>query len=102
MKKNTQLLLGINKPHNFVLVSTLSRLIKGAIYLSRIDESLFKGHSILSASTSRASLSRESIQEILGETRWSSESTWQRFHKKMLVSIEKNFHDRIHCNIASL
>ena len=66
--------------------------------LSRIHVSLFKGHSIRLASPSRASLSGASIQEILGESRWSNESTWQKFYKKPLVSIEKNFQDRILCN----
>ena len=54
---------------------------------SGIDLSLFKGHSKHSGSASRASLSGASIQEILGESRWSSESTWQKFYKKPLVFI---------------
>ena len=66
--------------------------------LSGIDVSLFKAHSTGSLSASRASLSGASIQEILGESRWSSESTWQKFYKIPLVSIEKNFQDRILCN----
>ena len=65
---------------------------------SGIDVSLFKGHSTRSASASRASLSGESIQEILGESRWSNECTWQKFYKKPQVSIEKDFQDRILCN----
>ena len=63
--------------------------------LSGIDVSLFKGHSTRSASTSRASLSGTSIQKILGESRWRSESTWKKVYKKALASIEKNFQARI-------
>ena len=98
-EKKTQLLLGINKPHKPVSVSTASRWIKDVIMsLLGTDVSLFKGHSIRSASTSKTSLSGASIQEILGESRWYNESTWQKFYKKPLVSIGKNFQDRILCN----
>ena len=83
--KNTQLLLGINKSHRPVLVSTVLRWIKDVICLVGIDVSLFKSHSIRSASISRARLSGASIQEILGESRWSNESTWEKFYKKSLL-----------------
>ena len=96
--KKRQLLLGINNPHKPVSVSTVSRWINDVMSLSGIDMSSFKGHCTRSASTSRAILSVASILEILGESRWSNESTWQKFYKKPLVSIEKNFQDRILCN----
>ena len=76
----------------------MSRWIKDVMSLSGIDASLFKGHSTRSASTSRASLSRASIQQILGENRRPNESTWKKLYKKPLVSVEKNFQDRILCN----
>ena len=63
----------------------MSRWIKDVMSLSGIDVSLFKGHSTRSASTSRARLSGASIQEILGESRWSNESTWEKFYKKPLL-----------------
>ena len=97
-EKKTQLLLGINKPYKPVSISSVSRWIKGVVSLSGVDVSLFKSHSTRSTSTSRASLSAASIQEILGESRCSNESTWQKFYKKPLVSNEKNFQDRILCN----
>ena len=89
-EKNTQLLLGINKPHKSFSVSTVPRWIKDVMSLSGIDVSLLKGYSTGSASTSRASLFGASIQEFLGKSRWSNESTWQKFYKKPLVYIEKN------------
>ena len=97
-EKKTQLLLGINNPHKPVSVSPVPRWIKDVMCLSGIDVSLFKSHSTRSASTSTASLSGASIQETLGESRWSNESTWQKFYKNPLVSTEKNFQDRILCN----
>ena len=68
--KRAHLLLGINKPHEPVSASTVFRWIKDVMSLSGIEASLFKRHSTLSASTSGASLSGASIQEILGECRW--------------------------------
>ena len=50
----------------------------------------FMGHSTRSASTPRLRSSGTSIQEILGETRWFSESTWQKLYNKPLVSSKKN------------
>ena len=94
-EKRIQLLLGMNKPRKSVSVSTVSRWIKNVMPLSGIDLSLFKGLSTCSVSTSRARLSRASILEILGESRWFSESTWQKFYKKPSVSVEKNFQGRI-------
>ena len=88
-EKKTQLLLGINKPHKPVSVSTVSRWIKDVMSLSGIDVSLFKGHSTCSASTSTASLSGASIQEILGESRWSNEFTWQNLYKKLYYLLKR-------------
>ena len=92
-----ELLLGINKPHKQFSVSTVSRWINDVTSLLGIDVSLFKGHSTRSASTSRVSFSGPNIQEILGESKWPSESIWQNFYKIPLVSFEKNFQDRILC-----
>ena len=44
MKKDSFYLLGINKPHKHVSVSTVLRWIKDVMPLSGIDVSLFKGH----------------------------------------------------------
>ena len=63
-------MLGINKPHEPVSASTVFRWIKNVMSLSEIEASLFKGRSTLLASTSRASLSGVSVQEILRKCRW--------------------------------
>ena len=100
--RKIQFLLGINESHNPVSVSTVSSWIKAVIPLSGIDVSLLKGHCTRLASTSTASLCGTSIQEILGESRLSSESTWQKFYKNPLVSMKNKFEDRTLCNNAFL
>ena len=65
VEKKTQLLLGINKSHKPVSVSTVSRRIKDIMSLSEIDVSWFKV--------------TPHVQHLLRESRWSSESTWQKF-----------------------
>lgn len=63
--------------------------------LSGIYVSLIKRHSARLASTSKANLSGASIQEILGESRWPSESIWQKLYRKPLIPNKKNSQDGI-------
>ena len=70
--------------------------------LSGIDVSLFMAPLVEHLLLEQARLFRASIWEILGESRWSSESTWQKLYKKHLVSLEKNFQGGILSNGESL
>ena len=55
-KDKSQLLLSFVKPHNPVLSSTIFGWIKNVLREVGIDTKIFKGHSKLSASTSKAGL----------------------------------------------
>lgn len=90
-----QLLLSHRKPHNPVAVSTVSRWIKEVLSLAGIDVSYFKGHSTRSASSSKAGIVGASVQEILGEGRWSKENTWQKFYNKPIISKEQMFQTKV-------
>ena len=76
-KKKTQLFSSINNPHSLVLVSTMSRWIKGVVSLPRIVVSFFKENSTYLSSPSRAKLFAERFQEILEKRRWSGKSRLQ-------------------------
>jgi len=88
-------LLSHRKPHNPVAVSTVSRWIKEVLSLAGIDVSYFKGHSTRSASSSKAGIVGASVQEILGEGRWSKENTWQKFYNKPIISKEQMFQTKV-------
>ena len=47
-----------------------------------IDTSIFKAHSVRSASTSAASTQGVTTEDILGAADWSTESSFQRFYYK--------------------
>ena len=77
----TQLFISI-KPHNPVTSSTIARWLKLGMESAGIYTSIFKAHSVRSASTSAASMQGVTTEDILGAADWSTESTFQRFYYK--------------------
>lgn len=63
--------------------------MKDVLASSGADVSRFKGHSTRSASTSRADVAGASVSDILGQSRWSKQSTCQ--YNKPIISKEKQF-----------
>ena len=78
----TQLFISFIKPHNPVTSSTIARWLKLGMESAGIDTSIFKAHSVRSASTSAASMQGVTTEDILGAADWSTESSFQRFYYK--------------------
>ena len=78
----TQLFIAIIKPHLPVSSSTIARWLKKVIGDSGIDTSVFKAHSVRSATTSAASMQGVTTEDILKAADWSTESSFQRFYYK--------------------
>ena len=93
--KKTQLLLGHISPYVEVQSCTISRWLKETLKVAGIDVDTFKGHSTRSASSSKAGVSGLSISDILKRGSWSSESTWQQFYNKPVLSAEEEFQSKV-------
>ena len=70
------------KPHKEITTATLARWIKELLKLSGIDVTLFKGHSVRSASTSALYSRGANLSEILQMANWSIERTFNRFYNR--------------------
>lgn len=83
------------KPHAAVTSSTISRWIKTVMALSGIDVSVYKAHSVRSASTSKAQCSFIPIGDILKVAGWSKESTFAKFYKKDIQQSDVSYADAV-------
>ena len=73
-----QSLLSYIKSNMKVHSSTVSRWIKERLKETGVDVDVFKDYSTRSSSTSKACLSGISVDDILNQGSWSSESTWKK------------------------
>ena len=70
------------KPHKEITTATLARWIKVVLKLSGIDITLFKAHSVRSASTSALYSKGANLNEILQMANWSNEKTFHKFYNR--------------------
>ena len=68
----TRLFISFIEPYKLVSSATISRWLKTVLYLSGIDVSKFKSHSIRGAAASKAKTSGLPIQDILKVAGWAS------------------------------
>ena len=94
-KHDSFLFIATLKPHNSVKRCTIASWIKHILSLSGVDTSIFKCHSVRSASTSKAKAQGASLPIIMQRANWSSKYTWQSFYNKDIVSNEKIFQDAV-------
>ena len=81
---NGNLLIAYIKPHTPVTRDTVSRWIKTVMTRSKIDTTIFKAHSVRSASVSRAKENSVPTSRILQKAGWSSAKTFATFyHRKV-------------------
>ena len=73
-----QSLLSYIKSNMEVHSSTVSRWIKEILKETGVDVDVFKDYSTRSSSTSKACVSGISVDDILSQGSWSSESTWKK------------------------
>ena len=69
-----QLLLATLKPHNEVQTSTVSGWLVKTLALAGIDTNIFSAHSTRSASTTKAKNQGVSVEDIVKQGQWSSDS----------------------------
>ena len=79
---NDQLFISFIKPHHPVTYSTIARWLKLLMESAGIDTSVFKAHSVRSASTSAAAMQGIMTEDILSAADWNTESSFQQFYYK--------------------
>ncbi|XP_053398289.1 uncharacterized protein LOC123561770 [Mercenaria mercenaria] len=96
LRNNEQsLFISYLKPHAAVTSSTISRWLKTIMSLSGIDISLFKAHSVRSASTSKAKNCHIPIHDILSVAGWTNSQTFAQFYHKDIQQEEATFADAV-------
>ena len=85
-QKTAQLLISYIRPHNPVSVDTVSRWLKEFLRLSGIDTSTLTGHSIRTASASKAKQLELSLSETLRRGQWTNKTTFETFYNKPIVN----------------
>jgi hypothetical protein len=80
--QNSGVFIGSNKPHNPVTGSTIGGWIKHQLKEAGIDTSIFSAHSTRGAAASKASSTGVSIQVILNQGHWASESTISKLYHR--------------------
>ena len=78
----TSLFLSWIGKHLPVSSSSIARWLKTCLSESGIDTSIFKAHSVRSASSSKAAASGITTADILQAADWSSESTFEKFYHR--------------------
>lgn len=89
-----KLFISYMKPHKAVTTSTISRWIKTVMASSGIDVSVFKSHSVRSASTSKAKTFIP-IKEILSVAGWRNARTFADFYDKRIQDSEAGFAETV-------
>ena len=86
-----QLFNSHTKPHRKVSSQTISRWIKEALTVARVDTSKYKAHYMRSTAVSAASMANVPVRCILNQAGWSSEKTFQHFYNKTLADDWEEF-----------
>ena len=83
----SQLFISYCKPYKKVSSDSISRWIKTAMCQAGIDTSVFKAHSVRSASTSKAKNVDLPIEAILKTAGWTRASTFAKFYHKTVPKV---------------
>ena len=76
----SRLFISYVRPHKPVTTDTLARWIKSVLHSSGIDTSVFKAHSVRSASSSHAYARGVPIADILRAADWTNEKTFRKYY----------------------
>jgi integrase len=91
-RNHDDLFLSLQRPHNPVSNSTLSRWLKEGLKLVGIDVEKYKAHSYRSASTSKAFTKGVNIDDIFNQAGWSHNSKcFVKFYNREIVEKDSNF-----------
>ena len=80
-----KLLLSFTKPHKAATIRTISRWLKIVLKNAKTNVNIYQGHSLRTASSSKASMQGLNIQSVLKAGGWSRESTFAKFYKKEIT-----------------
>ena len=80
--KESKLLIATIKPHKAVTSSTIARWLRTIMGKAGVDTTIFKAHSVRSASVSTAANAGVTTADILKAADWSNQSVFQRFYYK--------------------
>ena len=79
----TRLFISNNKPYQPVVPSTLAKWLLSTMDKAGIDTSLYKAHSVRSASATQMKLAGMSLTQILARAHWSETSrTFAKFYNR--------------------
>ena len=81
-EKRKHLFLGFSTPHNPVVTCTISRWLKELMSAAGIDTSVYIGHSVRGAATSKAKTLGLSSAQIIARANWSRVETFHKFYYK--------------------
>ena len=81
-EKRKHLFLGFNTPHNPVVTCTISRWLKELMGAAGIDISVYEGHSVRGAATSKAKTLGLSSAQIIARANWSRVETFHNIYYK--------------------
>ena len=79
------------KPHKPMPPSTASRWLGQVLAMTDINTEVFKTHSTLSASSSKAKVTRVFLTDIIKQGLWSQASTFQKSYRKSIREHDSNF-----------
>lgn len=82
----SKLFISYVKPHKQVCTDTLARWIKSVLDSSGVDTSVFKAHSVRSASTSYAYAKGVPVAEILRAADWTNARTFKKYYLRSVNS----------------
>ena len=89
-RHETRLFISYISPYKLVSSATISRWLKSVLYLSSIDITKFKSHSIRGASASKAKTGGVPIQDILKVAGWAGERTFAQFYERPVTLDSEN------------
>jgi site-specific recombinase XerD len=86
--KGKDLFLSYIEPHKPIVSSSFARWLKSVLKVAGIDTSVYKGHSVRSAATSKARATGLSTQQIVERANWTNAATFFRFYNKEIQESE--------------
>lgn len=90
------------KPQAAVTSSTISRWLKTVMCLSGIDISVYKAHSVRSASTSKAQANFIPIRDNMAVAGWKSAQTFAQYYSKEISQSDNSFAEAVILKIESM
>ena len=81
-----RLLISFIKPHSGVSSKTVSRWLKATLHSAGIDISIFQGHSVRAAGSSKAKVCGVPLPNILKMAGWAGENTFAKFYDKPIFA----------------